>query len=122
MNHILHIVSNNTDNEIQSPELNNLPADYYSVGMEDWKYVIYNIPLDNTRNHTGTVTVTDNLEDARNTYTGKAEKSMGRFVMLAHVSPGLLSLIEQNLDLEKIVEIISKNKSEHKRILCNFVP
>lgn len=118
----LQIVSNNLENDNPSPELDNLPADYYSIGTEGWKYIIYDIPLDNTRYHTGAVTVTDDLEDARNTYTGKAEKSMGRFVMLAHVSPGLLSLIEENPDLEKIVEIISKNKSEHKRILCNFVP
>ena len=117
----LHIVSNNLDNEIQSSELDKLPVDFYSVGTENWKYVIYDIPLDNTRHHTGTVTVTDDLEDARDTYFEKAEKSMGRFVILAHVSPELLSLLEQNPDLEKIVEIISKNKSEHKRILCNFV-
>lgn len=117
----LHIVSNNLEETKSSDKSPILAEQYFLVGTEDWKYVIYDIPLDNTRHHTGTVTVTDGLEDARQTYFEKAEKSMGRFVMLAHVSPELLSLLEQNPDLEKIVEIISKNKSEHKRILCNFV-
>lgn len=121
MDYKLQIVSNNLDDENPCNKLD-APISYFSVGTEDWKYVIYDIPLDNTRYHTGTVTVTDNLDDARKIYYEKAEKSMGRFVMLVHVSPGLLSLIEQNPDLEKIIEIITNNKSEHKRILCNFVP
>ena len=122
MDHTLHIVSNNLDDKNLHNDLNVTDEEYFSVGTENWKYVIYDIPLDNTRHHTGTVTESDDLDDARNIYLEKAVKSMGRFVMLAHVSPELMSQIEQNPDLEKIVGIVNSNKKEHKRILCNFAP
>lgn len=42
--------------------------------------------------------------------------------MKKHINRIYIPLIEQNMDIEQIVAIIKDNKSEHKRILCNFAP
>lgn len=66
----------------------------YTLGMADWKYVIYNIPFDTFNHHTAKVVFTDDEDDARRTFTEMNEKGMDRFILMALVSPEVAGLNE----------------------------
>ena len=91
----------------------------YTLGMADWKYVIYNIPFDTFNHHTVKVVFTDDEDDARRTFTEMNEKGMDRFILMALVSPEVAGLIEQQHDIEDIMTIIKANQTQHKVLLCN---
>lgn len=91
----------------------------YALDMVNWKYVIYNIPLDNFNHHTAKVVFTDDEDDARCTFSEMNEKGVDRFILMALVSPKVAGLIEQQHDIEDIVAIIKANHTQHKVLLCN---
>lgn len=91
----------------------------YRIGRKDWVYAIFDIPLDNQRNHTAKAVITSSLEDARQTYTSMASKGIDRFVWMGHVSPALAGQLQQMMDIEKVVTAIQSAKGEYEMVSCN---
>ena len=87
------------------------------IGRGDWSYIVYNIPLDVPGQ--GKAVLTDDLDDARQTYNGMNRKGIGSLVMLIHVSPQMAELLQEAHDIEDIMNVIDGRRSEYKVLLCN---
>ena len=117
--HTRYLVTERKNKNLSNIKNTEMMKEELTVGMSDWKYIVYNIPLDVKNNRDAKIAIFDSEDAARIRFSEFNQKGVDRFILLAKVSPNVTEQIQNQKDIEDVVELIKKNRVEHKVLLCN---
>ena len=117
--HTRYLVTERKNKNLSNIKNTEMMKEELTVGMSDWKFLVYNIPLDVKNNRDAKIAIFDSEDAARIRFSEFNQKGVDRFILLAKVSPNVTEQIQNQKDIEDVVELIKKNRVEHKVLLCN---